>query len=311
MILFLFPETKYNRETLLNSSESPATPASTTHTDDFKVEAESQCVQQHVETIGHTVLVGKGRPSRGQFWLFQKPHRHYKQFIIRDFVGPIQAAALPIVLFASLNLMGTANLALYWNITESPILESPRYGFTPARVGLSNFGFAGGAFVGMLTAGPLSDWMVQRATVRNNGVREAEMRLPALIPFAITTVVGTVIGGIAVREGWDWPLIVVMGFGSSGLAVCSIAVIAIAYALDVYKPLSGEIMVVGTVFKNVTGFAMTYWVPPMVVKRGYILPLMIWFVFTAGPFLLAIPLYIWGKKLRAIPAFRGRSMHWE
>lgn len=34
-------------------------------------------------------------------------------------------------------------------------------------------------------------------TKRNNGVREAEMRLPAPIPYFITTIIGIVVGGLA------------------------------------------------------------------------------------------------------------------
>lgn len=39
--------------------------------------------------------------------------------------------------------------------------------------------------------------------------------------------------------------------------------IAVAYAMDYYKPTSGEIMVVATVTKNTCGFTMSYWVSPL------------------------------------------------
>jgi hypothetical protein len=63
-------------------------------------------------------------------------------------------------------------------------------------VGYSNFLFVVGGLIGLATAGPFSDWIAVRATERNDGIREAEMRLPALIPYFMFTVLGIVIGGI-------------------------------------------------------------------------------------------------------------------
>lgn len=306
LLFFLVPETQYD-----DRKQSDFTPENTTGILDPKSEEVEMESTQHVETFDENLIVGKGHPSSKQYWLFQKPPALYKKLIIRDLIGPFRAAFLPIILFASLNVMGSVNLVLFWNITESSILQVPPYNFTSSQVGFANFGLAGGALIGMLTAGPFSDWVVKKATERNNGVREAEMRLPALIPFTIIAVIGTVIGGIAVRDTWPWPNLIVVGFGSAGINIASTPAIAVAYALDVYQPISGEIMVVATIYKNMTGFAMTYWVVPMALKHGYLLPLMVWFVFTAGPILLAIPLYIWGKRLRSSPLFRGHPVNWK
>lgn len=315
MILFCFPETMFERESEIpqlspDSIDNAKLNLTKSELDAKKPETDTESMQ-HVENRGDNPLLGKGQPSRKQFYLIQRPHHLWRQYLIRDIAGPLRASILPIVLFASVNVMGAANLTLFWNVTQSSILRAPPYNFTPAQVGFANFGLAGGAILGMLTAGPLSDWIVKRSTIRNHGLREAEMRLPALIPFAIVCVVGTVIGGIAVRDKWGWPVIVVVAFGTAGLSVASIPAIVVAYALDVYRPIAGEILIVATVFKNTTGFGMTKWVPPMVVKNGYMLPLMIWFIFTIGPILLAIPFYFWGKKLRTSVRFRGHPATWQ
>lgn len=39
-------------------------------------------------------------------------------------------------------------------------------------------------------------------TKRNNGVCEAEMRLLALIPYFITSIIGIVVGGLAYDRKW-------------------------------------------------------------------------------------------------------------
>lgn len=97
---------------------------------------------------------------------------------------------------------------------------------------------------------------------------------------------------------WPWPAIIVCGFGFSGLAVTSIPAISIAYAVDCYKPISGEIMVVGTVLKNVLGFSLSYWIFDIAAKNGFVTVYMIQFAVSMLPVVLTIPLYYYGKSLR-------------
>jgi hypothetical protein len=70
------------------------------------------------------------------------------------------------------------------------------------------------------------------------------MRLPALIPFICFYVISHVVGAVGYSRAWPWPAIVICGFGFCGFTATSIPAIGIAYAVDCYKPISGEIMVV-------------------------------------------------------------------
>lgn len=108
-----------------------------------------------------------------------------------------------------------ANALLDCNLTQSQVFAAPPYNFSPA-----NFALLVGAILGILIAGPFSDWVAIRATVKNGGIREPEMRLPALIPFIIAAVVGMTVsflslflgGGLFCRicsdvfrlGGWRW-----------------------------------------------------------------------------------------------------------
>ncbi|KAK3681877.1 hypothetical protein LTR37_020807 [Vermiconidia calcicola] len=85
--------------------------------------------------------------------------------------------------------------------------------------------------------------------------------LPALIPFVCFFVISHIVGAVGYTHAWPWEVIITRGFGFSGLAVTSIPAISITYALDCYKPVAGEIMVVGTVMKNVLGFCLSYSLP--------------------------------------------------
>lgn len=297
-LLFCFPETKFPRhiqtqaaqpesKTLPNMEGNPKNDDHTVHFD--QIENADKRVTE----------VGGGRPSKTQFKPWQAPDPRWKAFCFRDIVAPVYAFSFPIILWAGLNVAGPANILLYWNLTQSSVLGSPPYSFSPSAVGYSNFAFVVG-IIGLATAGPFSDWITARATFCNNGLREAEMRLPALISYFATTVVGMVVGALEYSRQWDWPVILVVGYGFSGLCVTAVPTIAISYAVDCYKPISGEIMVVTTVIKNTCGFVMSYWVPPLAAREGWLVPTMIELSLTIGLMLLGIPLYYLGKRLRQL-----------
>ena len=250
-------------------------------------------------------LVGQGSPAKHQFKLIQRPDPRWKSFLVRDIFSPLYVFLFPIIFWAGLNVAGPANLLLFWNLTESAVLSNPPYNWSPGAVGYSNFAFVIGGMLGLVTAGPFSDWVAKQMTKHNNGVREAEMRLPALIPYFITTIIGIVVGGLAYDRQWKWQLILVFGYGLTGLCVTTVPTIAIAYAVDCYKPIAGEIMVVATVLKNTCGFAMSYWVPPLAAREGLFAPAMVEFALTIGPMLLALPLYFFGKRLRKLTRNSG------
>lgn len=136
------------------------------------------------------------------------------------------------------------------NLTESDLLVAPPYDFTASQVGYADFAFVVGRFVGLLTAGQVSEWVAKRASIRNNYLREAEGRSPALIPFCVLLAVGIIVGGLGYDRLWSWPIILVVAYGTTSLAVTCIPTIAIAYAVDCYTPIAGDIGVGATVLKN-------------------------------------------------------------
>nr|POF23914.1 protein hol1 [Quercus suber] len=292
LLVVAFPETKYHR-------------TATNHADlnDGSIRADSEVLEKDVGTASSTAeapgrLINKGKPNRSQWLPIQRPERNWLSFVIRDITTPVLVFFNPIVFWAALMLAGPADLLLVFNITESGLFSSPAYNWSPSAVGYSNFAFFIGGVVGVATAGPLSDWMARRATIRNNGIREAEMRLPALIPFVCFFIVSHVVGAVGYQRLWPWQAILVCGFGFSGLAVTSIPTISIAYAVDCYKPISGEIMTVGTVLKNVLGFCLSYWIFNVQAVGGWVPVYMTQFAVSMFPVVLTIPLYIWGKSFR-------------
>ena len=97
---------------------------------------------------------------------------------------------------------------------------------------------------------------------------------------------------------------VVVGFGFTGMLVIAIPTIGLTYAVDSYKPVAGEILVVATVVKNTFGFGMTYFVNDMADARGYLTPIMLLAGLGVGvplvPFLGGVALWFSGKAARKL-----------
>lgn len=295
-LVFCFPETKFPRRHQAQSE---------LFTSDLDGVKDKGVQIERVETS--STATGRGRPSKSQFKLWQTPDPRWKAFLFRDICALVYVFLFPIVFWTGLNVAGPANILLYWNLTQSPVLSAPPYNFSPSSVGYANFAFVVGGIVGLVSAGPFSDWIAAKATARNNGIREPEIRLPALVPYFATTVVGVVIGGIGYERKWEWPIVLVVGYGLSGLCVTAVPTIAVAYAVDSYKAITGEIMVVATVIKNTCGFPISYWVPPLSAREGWLVPTMVEFSLTIGPMVLGIPMYFLGKSLRRLT--RHSSLH--
>lgn len=289
LLVFAFPETVYYRTADSTGNNSLSAEVSTSLQDEnLDLEANNGQLDDYV---------GRGKPSKHQFIGIQMPPKKSRlSSFTHDLITPFLVFFNPIIFWSAMMLASAACLVLLYNLTQSSFLST--YGWSPAAVGYSNFSFFVGCGVGALTAGPFSDWLMRHSTARNNGIREAEMRLPALIPFICIYIVSNVIGAVGYDRRWPWQVIVICGFGFSGASMTSIPTIAISYALDSYSSISGEIMVVGTVMKNVLGFSLSYWIFDVQATAGWLSVFMVQFAVSMFSIMFALPLYVYGKHLR-------------
>ena len=125
-----------------------------------------------------------------------------------------------------------------------------------------------GILIGLATAGPLSDWVSARATARNGGIREPEMRLPAMIPYVAIMVLGNVVVALGYLRGWPWEAVVVVGYTCVGIQAAGLPGIVSTYAVDSYKPVAGPLFVAITVNKNLWGYGLGRFVTGWSVKSG-------------------------------------------
>ena len=261
LIIFGFPETKFiNRSGVdpTNPENSSTENSSTEGADGKVVEGEVdhtkslQPMNTEAEVAAMDPWLHKGYPGKHQFPTFWYPrltHGNLVPALIRDFWIPWKLFAFPIVQFASFVFSWSASNFLVLNLTQTQVFGAPPYNFSPQNIGFTNFAVFGGAIFGLLTAGPLSDWVAMRQTIRNNGIREPEMRLLALIPYTVLLLLGTLIAALGYQYQWPWPVIIVIGYSFVGCQVTAIPAIAMNYAIDSYKPIAGEFLVSATINK--------------------------------------------------------------
>lgn len=102
-----------------------------------------------------------------------------------------------------------------------------------------------------------SDWVAAKLTARNNGIREPEMRLVAMIPYVIIMYLGNIIVSVGYEHSWPWEAIVIVAYACAGIQVAALPSISSTYAVDSYKPVAGSIFVSITVNKNVWGYGFS------------------------------------------------------
>ncbi|KAH7396970.1 major facilitator superfamily domain-containing protein [Phaeosphaeria sp. MPI-PUGE-AT-0046c] len=289
MVVFMFPETKYQRrlpaahgntsassmdeKTQVRRSEDAG--IATVETDSNKIDHVQTATSSlpnaegltTSETAARDPSLGRGKPGKWQWRVFQ-PNSNPFRSIFLDLWTPWKLFAFPIVEFAAFVVSWSCSSFLTINLTQSQVLAAPPYNFKPITVGFTNFAIMVGAFIGLFTAGPLSDWVSARSTRKNNGIREPEMRLPAMIPYVVIMLLGNVVVAVGYERKWPWEAIVIIGFTCAGIQVAALPGIVSTYAVDSYKPVAGSLFVAITVNKNVWGYGFGKFITPWSMESG-------------------------------------------
>lgn len=232
----LLPETRFARKTQTKTFSEPAAPIESP-------ELKSSSVIDHSENVSNQQpqdhWLSRGRPSLKQF----SPWGSYHGNILQELWLPWYLLAFPIVEFAAFVVSFSASGFLLANLTQQQFFGAPPYNFSTEQVGFTNFAIFVGEMIGLLTSGPLSDWVAGYFTKRNRGIREPEMRLIAMIPYTLIMMIGLIVVGVGYSRLWSWQVIVIVGYTLLGMQVTSLPSIASTYAVDSYKPATGAIFV--------------------------------------------------------------------
>ena len=232
---------------------------------------------------------------------------------------PFTLFAFPIVNFASFVVAWSASCFLTINLTQAQAFSEPPYNYTPQTIGFFNFAVVIGQVIGLGTAGPLNDWISMRATRKNSGIREPEMRLPAMIPYVLIMILGNFVTGFGYQYHWNWavrfPLpysntytnilanhtkkaIVIIGYTCAGIQVAALPAIASTYAIDAYKPAAGAIFVNITVVKNLWGYGLSKFITEWSARDGFVRPIMLNMCLTTLWCVFGVVFWWKGKKVR-------------
>ncbi|OAA43660.1 MFS transporter [Metarhizium rileyi] len=241
--------------------------------------------------------VGIGKPSRTQWRVFQLTPLTWKS-IRHELWMPWKLFSFPIVLFASLVISWSCSGLLLVNLTQSQVFSSAPYNWSAESVGYTNLALLAGVIIGLLTAGPFSDWVCARATARNGGIREAEMRLPAMIPYVLLMIAGHIIPAMGYQQQWSWGPIVMIGYACAGIQVAGIPGIVSTYAVDSYKTVAGPLFVGISISKNMWGYGMSEFVTRWTEQAGFLPVFMMNMGLSIFLCSLGIVFYYHGKTFR-------------
>lgn len=129
-------------------------------------------------------------------------------------VRPLGLICLPPVLWAALVEAATIGFLVAMTSNVEVAFEAT-YHFRSWQVGLCFVSAVVGALLGIPAGGRLGDVMADRLTRRNGGVRDPEMRLPAMIPCLVTAPLGLVLFGVGIEHRLHWI------FSTIGIGLCT------------------------------------------------------------------------------------------
>ncbi|MCJ1445072.1 MAG: hypothetical protein MMC23_005577 [Stictis urceolatum] len=191
--------------------------------------------------------------------------------------------------------------ALTFNYTFPIKIVAPPYKWNQINSGL----IALGNVIGYALAVPLtntSDRLAAYLTRKNNGIREAEMRLGVMLPAVIIAPAGLILYGLTAQRDLHW-----VGY-FAGVAMVDWSsyfyfTFALAYAVDSQTSSTSEMLIAMNLGKQAISFGMGIYLLEWILETGY--ANVIAGAFTAV--LLAnnimVPLFMWkGKAIRRFMA---------
>ncbi|KAK3689179.1 major facilitator superfamily domain-containing protein [Podospora appendiculata] len=145
---------------------------------------------------------------------------------------------------------------------------------------------------------PASDRLAAYLTKRNNGIREAEMRLGVLLPAMVIAPAGQILFGLTAEHDLHW-----MGY-MAGVAMTQWGAyfyftVTLAYAVDSYTANLSEMLIIMNLGKQAISFGLGLNVLDWILETGYAKVI-------AGAFvgvmvvnnLVVFVFMLWGKKIR-------------
>jgi hypothetical protein len=183
LIFFTMPETAYQRVIEREEEET-----------DEKVANVSEMERAEVHTAHKKTFVQRMAFNRSPL-----THESIWKIIIR----PALVLFLPPVLWSTASFGIGIGIFVIMGTTAATAF-SQVYQFTTWQVGMVWIAGIVGNIIGIPFGGYFSDWVANRATTKNGGVREPEMRLPAVSIAMITYPAALLLYGLGINYKAHW-----------------------------------------------------------------------------------------------------------
>ncbi|KAJ5112669.1 hypothetical protein N7532_000714 [Penicillium argentinense] len=291
-----FPETAYIRNFAPTGIITTLTSSGQRVRRGVKSEEAGVAGASEVEVASHdaTVESNPGWIQGLRLYHGKYTHESLWQMTIR----PVGLLILPPVLWATLVMSVTIGFitAITSNVASA---FSTAYGFEAWQSGLCFVAAIIGCAFGIVLGGHFSDWVADYFTRRNNGIREPEMRLPAIMVGAITGPLALALYGCGIKWQMHW-IVPTIGIGLINFTITQATNVSLVYTIDSYRPIAGEIVVTQLAFKSAFGFLLGFYTNPWVEKHGYNVAYGEMAAICGGVLIFWIPFFFWGKKIRQI-----------
>ncbi|CAK7209739.1 hypothetical protein SBRCBS47491_000543 [Sporothrix bragantina] len=300
LAFFVVEETTYHRET-------PALSPTSTHTNEAEgVEgaAEKTVVKNNANATDDNSSIGAAvaRPlpprktftEQLKFWGVWEKDSDFFIMMARSFTYFLVPQVLWVVTTYGIYI-GLGALTFNY-IFPIKIVAEP-YNWSQTSSGL----IALASLVGYIVAIPFtpsSDIIAAKLTRRNGGIREAEMRLSAMLPSMLLAPAGLIIFGFAAAKDLHW-FAYFAGVGITQFAGYFYFTYTLAYAMDSYNANISEMLIAMNLGKQAISFGMGINLLDWILEHGYLT--MIAGAFTAillANNLCLIIFMIWGKRIR-------------
>ncbi|KAL4988259.1 major facilitator superfamily domain-containing protein [Aspergillus falconensis] len=187
--------------------------------------------------------------------------------------------------------------ALTFNYTFPLLITSSPYNWPSTSSGLIAVATILG-FAVALPFTPTSDIIAAKLTKRNFHIREAEMRLPAILPGLLLAPAGLITYGLTAENTLHWTGY----FAGVAMAQCGayfFFTFTLAYAVDSYFADVSEMLIAMNLGKQAVSFGMGSYLLAWIEDKGYAVVIAGVFcaVAVANNLMVAI-FWVWGKRIR-------------
>ncbi|KAH7357025.1 MFS transporter-like protein [Rhexocercosporidium sp. MPI-PUGE-AT-0058] len=294
-VVFLFPETTFDRQIADVDVETTEDHIPQSVSDSRQKESLNDEVVN--DSTAGTVLLPSSLWSRA----LGLEHIEIKDQsrIFALCVSPLLLIRHPAIVWGSMMWAVTFTWVIIQGAIATQVFGAPPYSLSATAVGnLVGIAPLIGAALGTLVGGWSCDYISQILAVLNKGVFEPEFRLLIIIPAVVTIAVGGFGLGAAIQNENSAVVCGVflafinfsVGIGCTGI---------VSYTNDVCQEKAGEAFGLAMVIKSGFAFGLTFMLNDYYASKGPLIFFSTWTGLTLGVMFLTIPMYVFGKRIRA------------